>query len=191
MALGDIHRDSDFDVIVACREDRLFTARFFCLLFFDFFGWRRPRRGAPARFRDKVCFNHFVTPTSFRLSPPHNLYWRELYLNLVPVYGPPEKINGFFKANADWMKKERIFYDDLRHQFADFANPGEKLLRGRLGDRLERLLGRLQLAKIQKGLRRSPPGYEPRLVINNKELEFHPDTYRIKHKLKSLSADVD
>lgn len=41
MALGDVHQNSDFDVIVGAKYGRLYTARFFCLFFYKILGWRR------------------------------------------------------------------------------------------------------------------------------------------------------
>lgn len=126
MATGNVKPDSDFDVIVGARAGRIFTARFFSVLVFGIFGWRRrkmhlaPQTNADSTqtnaeisavsvssqrdsASDKVCLNHFVTEKSYRLSGPYNAYWQRLYQNLVPLFGEPEKINDFFAANADWV----------------------------------------------------------------------------------------
>lgn len=188
LAMGEVHENSDFDVIVACRSGRIFTARFFCILFFGFFGWRRQPGGRPEDWRNQVCFNHFVTPESYRLSSPPTeqlSYWRQLYFNLVPVYGPAEKINQFFAGNADWLGGLRFYHDDLRHRWPNpslFKRRIEQML-NRPGDRLERFLRWLQLKKIDYRLRQEPAGYKPRLILNHEELEFHPDTRRIEVKL--------
>ena len=184
LALGNARRDSDFDVIVGAKAGRIFTARFFCVLMFDLLGRRRRKFSRRKEASDKICFNHFITPVAYRLRPPYNIYWRELYGNLVPIYGPKDKIQEFFKAN-DWMGK-RIYSDDLRHQFYQPGFGGifwEKILSGRFGDLTERLLKRIQVRRIKKNLRESS-GFEPRFVFNDEELEFHPDTLRI-HKLIS------
>src|SRR3989338_11530370 len=99
LATGNINEDSDFDVIVGVRQGRIFTVRFFCWLVFGIFGWWAKH---PNKSKDRLCFNHFVTPAAYRLSPPHNEYWRNLYQKLVPVYGEPAIIQKFFDANKDW-----------------------------------------------------------------------------------------
>lgn len=235
MALGNVHQDSDFDVIVGAKSGRIFTARFFCILMFGLLGRRRhakrgylPRSAGRQKLShreaasNKICFNHFVTPRSYCLKPPHNIYWRELYQNLVPIYGRKEKIREFFEAN-NWMgeriypvrssakfsgfstnesefacgsnfsKKKAllktsngVYSDDLRHGFYEpsfIASILEKMLSGRFGDFIERILKQIQIKRIKKSPKDSL-GFEPRMVFNNDELEFHPDTLRI-HKLLS------
>jgi hypothetical protein len=190
MALGNVHQDSDFDVIVGAKSGRIFTARFFCILMFGLLGRRRQKFSHREAASNKICFNHFVTPRSYRLKPPHNIYWQELYRNLVPIYGQKEKIRDFFEAN-DWMglpalAGERTYSDDLRHEFYEPSFNGfilEKILSGRFGDFTERILKRIQIKRIRKSPKDSL-GFEPRMVFNDDELEFHPDTLRI-HKLLS------
>src|SRR3989338_9483980 len=43
LATGNVNPDSDFDVIIGARAGRIFTARFFSVLGFGIFGWRRGR----------------------------------------------------------------------------------------------------------------------------------------------------
>ena len=184
MALGNVHQDSDFDVIVGAKSGRIFTTRFFCVLMFGLLGRRRQKLSHKEAASDNICFNHFVAPESYCLRPPHNIYWQELYRNLVPIYGREEKIGEFFKANG-WIG-ERNYSDDLRHKFHKPGFAGlflEKILGGGFGDFIERFLKYVQVQRIKKSLKDSM-GFEPRLVFNDKELEFHPDTLRI-HKLVS------
>src|SRR3989338_2308404 len=102
LATGNMREESDFDVIVGVRQGRIFTARAFCVLAFGMFGWRAKHKRnfsrhshgfvVSHRVRDKICLNHFVTPAAYRLSPPYNEYWKNLYQKLVPIYGSPEII---------------------------------------------------------------------------------------------------
>jgi len=190
MALGNVHQDSDFDVIVGVKSGRIFMARFFCILMFGFLGKRRQKLSHKEAASDKICFNHFITPKSYRLAPPYNIYWQELYKNLVPIYGSKEKIRDFFRAN-NWMglpaqAGERIYNDDLRQEFYEPSSIGkflEKILSGRLGNFKERILKQIQIKRIKKSLK-DGLGFEPRLIFNDDELEFHPDTLRINRLIK-------
>lgn len=189
MATGNVKPESDFDVIIGARSGRIFTARLFAVIGFGFFGWRRTRLNHKETAADKICLNHFITEKSYRLSPPHNDYWKNLYLNLVPVFGTPEKINNFFQANSDWLGADRNYLDDLRHYYKSSSwvkKFREWLLGGRLGDWLETILRRVQISRIEKSLRNDPPGYKPRIKYNDEELEFHPDTRRIELLNKTL-----
>ena len=182
LATGEVNSDSDFDVIVGVRYGRIFTARLFCVWAFGFFGWRRTRLDHSKSAADKVCLSHFVTEKSYRLAPPHNEYWKNLYKNLAPIYGDPKKINAFFAANSDW-RGERIFVDDLRHRYhsGSWAKSfREWLFSGRFGDWIERFLRDVQVKRIEKGLE-NESGYKPRIIYSDQELEFHPDTRRIEN----------
>jgi hypothetical protein len=179
MALGNVRPESDFDVIVGARSGRIFTARFCCWLIFGLFGWRRKKQHGPES-KDKICFNHFVTEKSYRLSPPYNRYWQDLYFNLVPVFGSSEIINEFFQANADWMGGKKNYQDDLRHHRRSpslFKIILERLGRGMTGNWLEKIFKNAQIKRIERGLK-TERSYQPRIIYSDAELEFHPDTYR-------------
>ncbi len=183
LAFGNAHEDSDFDVIVGAREGRIFTVRIFCLLIFGLLGLRRQGTDSKKLSSDKVCFNHFVTPPAYKLSPPYDDYWRGLYQNLVPVYGRKKKIESFFSAN-DWTGGELVV-DWARFKPTKF-NPAriflEFVLHEFLGDVFEKLVKKTQLERIEESLKRDI-GYKPRIRYNDKELEFHSDTRRIEETL--------
>lgn len=181
MAMGNIDEDSDFDVIVGVKRGRIFTARAFCVVFFGLLGWRR-KRGADKRgIKDRFCFNHFVAPERYCLSEPRNDYWKKLYLSLAPVYGKRELIQKFYDANAGWTgpvrnsPPKRLFGPRLRA--GAVSNGMEWLLSGRFGDFFESKLKNIQIKKIEKSLK-TENLYKPRIIYNNSELEFHPDTKR-------------
>src|SRR3989338_8362689 len=60
MALGNVSPESDFDVIIGARPGRVFTTRFFCVVAFGVFGWRRTKLNHRESAADKICLNHFV-----------------------------------------------------------------------------------------------------------------------------------
>ncbi|MDZ4231612.1 MAG: hypothetical protein U1C52_02375, partial [Patescibacteria group bacterium] len=175
LATGKVHEGSDFDVMVGVRPGRIFTARFFAFITFDLI-WSRRRAVDHSKVApDKMCLNHFVTPVAYKLKPPHDGTWEELYRSLVPIMGDEDKIIDFFKAN-DWLKPPRVYTRSDR-----YLGPGssltkstlEFLLGGFIGDLLERLKW-LQIRKIEKGLGRSM-GKKGRVVYTDDELQFHPD----------------
>ena len=188
LATGKLHEESDFDVIIGVRQGRIFTARFFAVVFFGFLGWRRSKLDHKEDSSDKICLNHFVTPRSYRLSPPYNDYWNQLYESLVPVIGNESLISDFFKAN-DWMDSLRTYKRDSR-----YLGKGHSLLKGflewffgsRFGDEIEKMLKRDQIKRIESGLPHTL-GHKPRFIYNDNELEFHPDTRRIEEMLKELA----
>ncbi|TSC81779.1 MAG: hypothetical protein G01um101419_746 [Parcubacteria group bacterium Gr01-1014_19] len=182
MATGQVNTLSDFDVIVGARSGRIFSARLFAILAFGFFGWRRSKLNHKESASDKICLNHFVTEKSYRLSGPHDKYWQSLYKNLVPIFGTTPKVQKFFAANQDWAGGLGA-REDLRWRWGAPSWPKlivDGLLSGFFGDQVERFLRRLQLRRIERGLKNDPPGYKPRIIYGDDELEFHPDTRRIE-----------
>lgn len=181
MAVGSVHKDSDFDVIVGARRGRIFTARFFAVIAFGFFGWRRKKLTHDEAAADKICLNHFVTESSCTLSPPHNASWLTLYARLVPLFGTVETMQAFFDANARWMGERRRYSDDLRHEYRTSSRVKqlfERICSGRAGDALERALKAGQVALIRRSLHAPEIGSAPRIKYTDDELEFHPDTRR-------------
>ena len=168
LVFGNLHEKSDFDVIIGVKYGRIFTARFLCKLFFGFHNKKTP---------DKICLNHFVTEKSYRLSPPYNFYWKKLYQNLVPVYGPPQKIGAFFKANSWIGKPSSLFKLDSRHFYGASGIKAflEKMLAGQAGDFLEKILKFIQEKKHKNS---KDATYKPRVIFTEAELELHPDTKR-------------
>lgn len=206
MAMGSANKDSDFDVIVGVKTGRIFTARFFCFLFFGILGWRRKKYSRHSHYiRNKFCFSHFVAPEKYRLSEPHNKYWKKLYLSIIPIYGNSGQIQKFYDANADWVGSVRHCECDrspacrqagiypfkrLPHSFQSLAmtekrqaeSVFEKMLSGKFGNVLEKWLKLIQIKKIEKSPN-TVKQYKPRVVFNDSELEFHPDTRRIEEML--------
>jgi len=196
LATGNLHENSDFDVILGVRNGRVFTTRFFAVTFLGFLGVRRKKMTHGEEASDKICLSHFVTAKSYRLTPPYNDYWQNLYYNLVPVLGSDEKINDFFKAN-NWLKPERV-YDQKAYKGNPFhLNPKDSLIRsllekalgGGFGDWLERRLKNLQIRRIERSLD-VVEGYKPRVIYTDDELEFHPDTRRIEEMIKNKTIKV-
>jgi len=183
LATGNVHKDSDFDVIIGVRQGRIFTARFLCFLVFRSLGWWAKH---PDNSKDKLCFNHFVTPNAYRLSPPHNKYWKGLYNSLVPVYGDPRLIQKFYRANKNWMKKTRLYQEDEGHIYRESGKTKKSLehfLSGKIGDWFEKIFKKIQFEKIKVAANQGSE-YEPRIIISDDELEFHPDTRRTYLLLK-------
>jgi hypothetical protein len=198
LAVGNVSKDSDLDVLVCVKSGRIFTARFFSALFFSIFRWRRTKNDTHKTAANKVCLNHFITKESFALSAKPNEYWRILYKNLVPIYGSQKVMIDFFSANKNWIKLNYASQNDLRYQF---KNPSkfklllEKLFSNNFGSWLEAKLKTYQIKKIEASMHNKTANREniirtftgsakgkfyryqlpPIIVYTDTELEFHPD----------------
>ncbi|MCX6140473.1 MAG: hypothetical protein NTX15_06550 [Candidatus Kapabacteria bacterium] len=102
IATGNVKPESDIDLIVGCRAGRIWTVRLMMIIFLEIQGVRRRDGDVKQNSSNKICLNHFVTPASYRLQPPYNSYWVNLYQKLIPFGGNNDAIRAFFTANADW-----------------------------------------------------------------------------------------
>lgn len=185
MAIGNEHEYSDFDVIVGAKKGRIFTARFFAVIFYDLYGWRR-KKGHDKNVdknsvKDKICLSHFVTESTYRFSPPYNEYWHTLYQSLVALTGEEDKIRKFFASN-DWLEPERKWISDDKFRplkKTTIRKFLEWILKGNFGDFVEKKLKDLQVKRIEIGVD-DKNNYKPRIIYSDDELEFHPHTYRIE-----------
>jgi hypothetical protein len=197
IAIGNVTETSDFDVLIGAQQKRIFTARFFAILFFGLFGWRRKKTDHGLSAADKICLNHFVTPASYRFSLLANAYWELMYANLVPVYGDERFIRIFFEANKKLVPQRHRNMTDMRYlhkKSSFFKRSMERLLDGRLGDWFEKKVKAMQIERIESGLVPANQNQKPHHIVihapdaksatytlapliryNDNELEFHPD----------------
>lgn len=174
MALGNVSETSDFDVLVSVREKRIFTTRYAIHLLFSLFSLRRMtdlHDGNANRF----CFNHFVAKSTFE-KEPKNFYRYQLYRSLIPIFGNTEKIQTFLNANA-WCNPQKGVLLDYRYQRQNsglFRKLLEKILGGGVGDFIEmRVLKPIAKRRLDRYIAKKNAG--GRVVISDKELEFHFD----------------
>jgi len=172
MALGNVSRESDFDVVIGVKKGRIFTARYAINLLFSIFGLRRSN-DKPASSPDKFCFNHFVTETTYA-KPPFNAYRRELYKNMVPLAGRGVFIKKFLEANH-WSGISNLILFDERFRITKesfIKKIAEFLLGDWLGDFLEnKICGPIAKRRLTRYVAKR--GQIGRVVISNDELEFH------------------
>ncbi len=175
LALGNVHEHSDFDVLIGCKEGRVFTARFFSNVLFILI---RKRREAFYG-KDRICLNHYITPSSYALKKPYALY-PPLIASLVPFYGSKEEMDKFIKANRLTFLKngDRRFIGSERRLIAILI---EKMLKGTLGDMFERLIKRLQIPRIRAFLKSQHVISQDGIILSDKEIELHPNTKKIEN----------
>ncbi len=179
-ALGNTDKDSDIDVLIVLKKDRIWTGRFLITLFLHMLRLRRHGN----KITDRICLNHFITDESMKI-PFEGLYNAHVYANLVPILtihgAKPEQ---FFKVNT-WINKF-INFDVKAENFISSRtiNPKkfflfigsiqETLLNTLLGGFLEGALKNYQ----QKRIRSNPLTHEPKghVVANDIMLAFHPDS---------------
>lgn len=174
LALGNVKKDSDFDVVIGCRSGRIFTARFFTMLFFEIIGRRRASADFGPAANNKFCFNHFLTPRGYRLTPPCTLYWRYIYRLMIPIYGKEGAILEFFGKNK-WSGRGITVFDArfFPRGFNFWRVILEFVLSSPLGNIFEFIVKKIQMGRILRKNSENKNG-GGRIRTDDEELEFHP-----------------
>lgn len=183
MAMDDIHKDSDFDLIIGTQSNRIFTVRMLSSFAFQIDGTRRKNSHTKKESRDKICLNHFVTTESYKLDSPYNKYWKDLYRKLVPVYGSKSKIKQFFESNSWTGDVDPDFNKWIGNEVSLFRKFLEFTFHGISGNIQEKIFKTYQIKRIERNLDKNL-GYKPKVKYNDKEIRFHMDTKRIEKYLK-------
>ncbi|MDD4762149.1 MAG: hypothetical protein PHZ25_03970 [Candidatus Pacebacteria bacterium] len=175
MAVGNIKEDSDFDVLIRAKEGRIFTTRFFCKILFGILGLSRKPWHKRSEQKDKICLSHFFTREIKDPGLPYDEERAVLHLYLVPLFGPKEEMKKFF-AGLEKVEKRRSYEEDLRH-FAEggsfIKRWGEKILEGKIGDIIEKILKWLQIRKIEKKMKGIEISSTGIARYTDQEIKFH------------------
>lgn len=172
-------RTSDLDLFVVAEDGRMWTARLFLSLFLDLFGFRRRPGGETD---NRVCLNHYVTPSGMSFAN-HSVYAALEYGRLVPLIGS-EYIARFRDVNRKKMERHvvRVFTDHTLHRkrvaksrvLHCIQKGGEMLLFGKTGDAVERMAGWLQRRRMRRG--HMPAEFPGRVIVASNHVEFHPES---------------
>ncbi|MBU1089829.1 hypothetical protein KKF38_03485 [Patescibacteria group bacterium] len=184
LAMGWPEKNSDIDLLIIAKKGRLFTTRFFLTFFAQIFGMRRSGRKITGRF----CLSFFLAENSLDLEKikigredPYLAFW---IATLVPIYGRGEE---FFAANG-WIKKyfPNLKLPAIQKKFRQKTFL-ERILSGRSGDFLERILKKWQFSRARR--KRKNRGGNA-VIISEEILKFH-ETDRRKEFLKKWRERVN
>lgn len=177
LAMNNTKDKSDADLLVITKAGRIWTCRGLITLFVHIIGYRRHGNLT----KDRICLNHYLTDKSLKI-PFKSLYNAQTYAHLVPVLNIT-LYRRFQKANK-WIKDYLVFYPNAQkgylkkirpNEFLDFLRKiREIILDGVIGNGVEFILKKFQERRIRK----DPLTYQAggRVVFNDKQLEFHPDS---------------
>lgn len=175
LALGHASEESDLDVLVVAKSNRIWLTRLLLLGALELLGVRRRKddRMAP----DKICPNHFITTASLHI-PFHSLYNAQTYLSITPLFLRRKELAVQWRQANDWAGS---YVQHWPEAFVSQRSPirtnwflrsmawiSERTLNlSGLGATLEKIARKIQLSRLDFKL----PG---RITANDQQLEFHP-----------------
>ena len=180
LAVDTSKPQSDWDVFVVAEKNRIFITRTGLLLVARLIRRLRTKRDNIAP--DCFCFNHIVTTDGLSLAHK-SIFTAHTVLRLISVID----VGGYFRLllqKNNWMDEYATKTAPKKYVLRTIC-PGfilwltrniiEFLLSSFLGDIIERLLMRWQVARIRKNPKTHSPG--GRIVAHGKEIEFHPQSF--------------
>jgi len=112
VALQTSKKNSDIDFFIFCQNGKIWTARFFAVLFLQIFGWRRNKK----KITKKICLSFFVVENfldfkkiSIKPKDPYLAFW---ILSLKPVFGK-KILEKFWKKNINFVQKNLGFMPEI------------------------------------------------------------------------------
>lgn len=178
LALGNTDEQSDLDVLVITKAQRIWLARLLITGLTSLLGVRRKakdQRGRPVS--DKICLNHYITTGSLTIPWP-SLYNAQTYLHLTPLYlRRPEIWSNFWAANR-WVK-DFVLFSPVRNEYQWRAIASQQGLKF-FGLAVEKFLEFFGLARLLNAgakhlqKRRIQTDLPGRVIAEDGQLEFHP-----------------
>jgi len=183
LAINNTKEESDLDVFLVTAPGRIFTARLFLIAVLKILGKYR----GGAHVANYICPNHYVTETSLEI-PFRSLYTAHLYSTFVRVWSKDSgALDKFWNANS-WIGEYLELsagmlgiHNAPRRTLKDpilvktIRGAVETILHTPLGDVLERIARKVQLAHIEANPLTKNPG-QGHVVVNDQMLAFHPNS---------------
>ncbi len=190
LAFGNPKPESDIDLFIIAKKNRLYTARFFTTITCTLLGARRYAKKVKGRF----CLCFFLSQEGLNLNSMrknhHDIYLAYWFKTLQPIFGAASYIE-FIQQNP-WLQEyfPHSPFKTLNTKIPKQKVPGkllEKFLNAKLGDLFESFLEKYQQKRHQRNLKRhhgggNELGTMSDIVINKQMLKFHNVDRREKYQ---------
>ena len=191
LTFKSVHKNSDIDLFIVCKNNRIFLAKLFVWLFFKIFWmwWNHQK--------DKFCCGFFVSKQAQDLYPlsiyPIDLYLAYWIAHLQPLYSETW-IKEIYKENL-WikqiipnyqLKEKKILNTDFSTWKGIFKIILEKIF---WFDLLNKLVGLVIKTKFKKNKKKLANKWKD-IIISDNILKFHnPDKRKIVYlRYKTLKV---
>lgn len=182
LAYNNPTAESDIDLFVVAKKDRLFTARAILSILTHLLRIRRHGKKISGRF----CLSFFAAENVMNLEglclKPYDIYAAYWVMSLVPVYG--DETYEKFVAENSWTK--RYFPGGIASRNEFLRRSGlvsrsvkylfEKMLSGNFGDKIERFFGRRMTDRAERKAKKLPD--RRGTIISKDMLKFHDQDIR-------------
>ena len=184
MPSGNVHKNSDIDLFIVGENNHLWTLRAFLLVWLNLFGWRVRSLDKFAKFSPEL----FVSKNNLDLQPIQieNDYYLPWWIaDLVSIW--PDNQTNLIKEHNLWVKNNfPVAWDNpkvknyRRLNVFGVTKLIEKILSGKLGERIEKIVKDRQLKIIEKTKERIGVNSVLQTKDNIIKLHFNDSRYQVR-----------
>lgn len=191
---GIVDENSDIDVFVVIKKNRIWLTRLLITVFLSLYGLRRNNK----KIKDKICLSFFVSDNFLNLNSIkitgfdiYLVYWIK---NLLPIYDKDKLKKSINRANVwvdQYFKKTNYNFETSDLWIVEdshFKNKIkiilESILKNKTGDFLEFCTKKIQKIKMRKKYQKREE--QTAVVISDNILKFHENDRRRFYQEKWL-----
>lgn len=189
LAMEEIDQESDIDLFIVAKKNRLFLVRSLVSLKLHFLGVRRHGK----KIKERFCLSFFIEESAndfSKIAIEDDIYLASWINSLKPVLDTENYLKNFRKKNhwinpilKKWQLKSKIIDRSHLQHPTKFQNKitklTEKLLSGKFGNSIEQ---RLQDWQLKRASSKTKPSSNSGVIINSKMLKFHQIDRRQEYK---------
>jgi len=195
LAYSNAQDNSDIDLFIITAKNRIWIARYFCVIFLKMFGLQPD----PKNMKNKFCLSFFVSEDNLDLKSClltekdgwpdiYFLYW---FITLYPIYDQGGYFNKLWQANS-WIKD---FFPEAKPAQANprRTNKVDWFFRGvkKIKEIQSQLFGNAFFRSVQMKIMakqlKEMANRDTRVIINDKMLKFHDNDRRAEFKQDFLA----
>ena len=185
LAISNANENSDIDLFIIAKKDKIWLARFFTVILVKFFDLR-PRKD---KSKDTFCLSFFIDEDYLNIKNiilnNNDIYLPHWIQQLVPIYNPDYLYEKFMKAN-EWYKEylpngynNEFVYEVKETYLSRFYNIiiSSFFSIPFISYYLHNILRKIQILIIDRNLK-SLVNLNTKVIVNNQMLKFHDNDRR-------------
>lgn len=187
MPSNNARKNSDIDLFIIAKKNRIWLTRMICAGICQIFGLRPTEKNM----KDKICLTFFISEDNLDLQnialDKNDIYFHYWLATVFPIYNKNRIYEKFISANS-WIKKDLLNFQPAipdKKQKINFTLNLSFLCDFNF---LERLAKKIQLKILSPKLRKMA-NKDTRVIINDKMLKFHSNDRR-KHYQKNYKSKI-
>ena len=170
LSMNACHKESDIDLFIITKKNRLWMVRILVTLYFSLLGQRKTSR----KHAGKFCLSFFVTEDAldfWGFAIENDIYLYFWILHLKPLIDKGNTYNNFLQANSSWADFS-LYQNMLEENTKYIFSSSEKVSKNtKIWNWIEKVLKKIFLPKTKKSSEKLGDPFG--IIISDDILKFH------------------